>query len=303
MDRIHLFRNAFITYEVLELEVAVTPPSAVTGIVLFTVRGNAEHTTFQGYFRFLFSAFEIGALFLFCTRLRLSNIAQWALEQQLTVAVVLAAILSNNPLYCYLRAYRPYFPAVIFGRLAAPLCHALACISVLVTIDSVGGKSAWPRGVVNHIEMVFGGCLFLTELFESAGQVFGRPIGLIDVIVGRVVMTLNVVFALWVVWLGAGTFSHGDLTEAGRTVLYLLASVLVVGCSINVGVIGKIFNLCEEGLEGSVSLFTGLNTFALLMVYFHWPCEPGIDRSYAGSLAGRLLAEAEPETDSEIDSD
>jgi hypothetical protein len=281
------------------LEVSVVSESPFTGIVLFTSHGDANHTTFQCYFRFIFSVFEIVALCYFCTRLPVTTIAQWPLEQQLTFAVVLVAIISNNPLYYYLRVYRPFFPAAVLGSIAPPLFHALVHVSVLVIFDSIAYKNSWPRSFLKRTEIAFGCFFFLTKFLESIGRVFGGPIGPIDVIVDKTSLWLSVTFALWALWFIVGMLSDADFTEAGRTVLYVLAALMVVGCSIEVDVVSRLFDGCEEGLEGSISLFTAQNTFALMMLYLHWPYEPGIDRAYAGSLAGRMLSESESEMKSD----
>jgi hypothetical protein len=289
-DRILLFQTRVVPYDKLEVEVDVHAQTQFRGVVLFTSHGSADQTFFQVYFRLVFSVFEMGAFVLFCKRLNVVRFFEWAFEQQLTAAVVVIAVISNNPLYYYVRGDDSFFPVVILGSGVTPLLHAVVCLSVLVVLHSVVDENAGSRLFWTRREVFFAVLLFVIELIVSETQVFRGPIGPMDVLVERIALALNIVFPLWVVWLGGGVISAGDLAETGRSVLYSFAALIVTGCAAIATVVSRLVSSLEGGLEESLSIFIGYNVFTLMMIYFHWPYEPDVDRLYDGKLAGEVLS-------------
>jgi hypothetical protein len=109
-NKIPIFRDIFLEYEAMNLNVAVPRGRAIKGVVLWTRLGANDHTSFRVYFRCVYCAFQLAALYYMFRRFGVAGWRSSTIEQQLTLPLLVIAVIANSPL-CIVQVGRPrYFP-------------------------------------------------------------------------------------------------------------------------------------------------------------------------------------------------
>jgi hypothetical protein len=215
--------------------------------------------------------------------------SEWAIEQKLTSMIALLAIISNNPLYI-LHAYRPSWFWIFLDFTATSLFHSMVYVTIFIVLNSVVYKNiASQTGWITK-ETRFGVLVVICKFNQSVYHClrFVLPQGLLktttEPFLVRCEIFLGIGFAIWGSGLVSAVVCTEDLSERARTILYSMSAGIVITVVGIVSVIGKSCDLFEGTMIEFVSLFVVHNTFALMMLYFHWPYQTEVDRVYEGTF-------------------
>jgi hypothetical protein len=282
---VRLFHDRVLPYGMAELSVSVRAPPAYGGVLLLVSQGSSECATFEVY-----ALFAIGAIHLWLARLRLRDFREWASEQKATFLLLVAAVVSDNPLYfCHLYHLRRFW--AVADLVATPLFHAFVYTAILVLFDAVLRKSARNVGSCLRWEVALGVGNFAVECALAAAQLFwvefAPQIGEGGIAPGMrtAQAALNAAFVLCGLSRMARMLQAVDVTERFCTYLYLAAAAAVLVQSAVVLVLGNLLGLFEATAVEFLSAFGVHNSFALMMMYFHWPYQPVLDMMYETNVA------------------
>jgi hypothetical protein len=312
--KIPLFMDRLIKYDTAELKLNLSRPAldSYTGLAVFTALGTHGHTTYQAYFRFLYSAVEIIGIILLCWNPGIRRFGSWTRELRLTFPLLFLAVLSNNPLYVW-HAFRPLSVFEIIDAFATPLFHSYSILLCMLMIDFVVNKNV--RFTILHLLwwILVAFSLFVCEFIKSMASLIASfaspsipPLRMSKYVeYGQIVAhALFFLFALYfLVGLGPGV----DVTERVKFWGYSLALVIAMGYSLVVIILGKLFRLFEGTMTEWIGAFGVYNVFTLMVMYFHWPLFPVNTYQESGSnpafLKGLGVVEETDPVMCEIDSD
>jgi hypothetical protein len=107
-NELALVNDRFIDYQGIEVKLVFKKAvsDVYPGILVTTSLGTHDHTSFQVYFRFVYSAFELAGI---VALIRQRNGIRWdvlTIEQKAILPLLLFGVVSNNPLYVF-QAYSP----------------------------------------------------------------------------------------------------------------------------------------------------------------------------------------------------
>jgi hypothetical protein len=271
----------------MALTVAADP--AYRGIALFVSQGVADQTSFEAYVRVVYAIFGAAAALIWRARLADRALRAWATEQKLTFALVLVGVVANDPLYA-LHVHWPTRISPLVELVAPPLFHGMAYALALLNPDLVLRKSAG-RSVAGF-ETLVGILVFVSETIGNGYRLFwpelprAAPAGA-ELCAERTRAFAGAVFAAWASVRVASVVRRVDLTERFRSYMYAIASSVVAAHALVVDVLARAFGWFEGSGVEFVTAFAVYNTFALMMLYFHWPYEPVSDMTYEAGGAKR----------------
>jgi hypothetical protein len=264
---IGVFRDELVTYGNAEMILTAhdIDHRAYSGVTFYLAVGTRDHTIWQIYFRFFYSLFEFIPVFLWVRRGQYSNV-----EQQLSLALLILAICSNNPFYFW-HAIAPQAFFTCFDALVTPLFHASLCFACLVLFDFLvykNGKWDFRLAVCFSVVYFITGLVYrLTQLVNMLATSFFwnvRPLRLI-VASNQIIF---VIFALTKVFIAVVKV---DLTERFKFAVYFIGTVMVSGFSMLVSAGDVIIQVFGETEFQSVVILATSNTFVLMLAYYHWP--------------------------------
>jgi hypothetical protein len=290
---IRLFDDRFLNYHSADLVVSVTVPDrgVYPQVACLVTTGQPDHTTYQAYFRLIYSIFEIGALMVL---LKKSPIKAWAREQQIVLPLLILAPLSNNPFYLF-HAYHPLSLWAVIDAVVSPLFHACVLLVLLLLFDRLLRVSA-SSGIRDWLSKI----LYVLPVFVSQAASGFHSITVSSM--GPTVSTSRfeaglrrfqavgyLVFLVFLMSIIARILSTEDLTDSPRFHLYLVTFgfVSLVG-------LFEIINGWRQLFEGTmvnwVFSFTMHNLLTLMMIYYHWPYEFMHDQSHQIGSNDHLFA-------------
>jgi hypothetical protein len=263
--RLTLFKDAFVHYYLAQLELAMAIPdvSQLRGLVIYTVLGAPEHTTFQAYFRAVFAAFDI---------VLLCRVRRFSPQQALVSILLFLAILWNNPLWV-IHARHPRFVFLALELVGAPLFRGLVYYIVLHSSGAAGCSITAFAICIAAIE-------FASLAYETVFLVVARPLVTDPLRTALDVVKLagNAVFVL------VGTIA----VAKAQNWLYIFVNGIVVAMVALLDVVGRAYGLFEWTAVEFVAGFVVLNLYVLMMAYLHWPINRDKAREYEGGPGGQV---------------
>jgi hypothetical protein len=285
--KFRLFDDKFVNYEAAELQLNLSTPDldSCSGLTVFTSLGTPNHTTYQAYFRFLYSAVEFAGVLLLCWQPGMRKLSTWTQELYLTFFLLFIAILSNNPLYIR-HALRTSLVFWLIEALAPAAFHAYSILLCMHMVDFVVNKNVkssafklrwWDFVAISLFACEFTKSIILMSSYElSSVSRFCRYLGYGQILAHALFLAFGLYF---VVGLGPGV----DVTERGKFWAYSLALGIVMGHSLIVVILGRTFRLFEGTEAEWIGAFGVYNTFTLMVMYFHWPFIPAKTYQESGS--------------------
>jgi hypothetical protein len=281
---IRLLSDRVIDYDFFELSLRFNG-SPFSRVIVRTVAGVPDHTTFQIILRFVFAVFAALFLTFLGMRLRPMPVGLWHLEQKLTVPLLVLDLLFSNPFYI-IHSYVPSQKLILITTIIQSLFTSYFRFFVLVLFDSLRYKNR----KTDH-------CFFLPKIaFVLLFFVIGVVHGVSDDVASfgdsplernhaegifeKAEAALYIVYLAWVVKCVAHSAAQVDVTERYKFIMYLAASgfsLLILGV---VQIVFKALNLFSLSSLHFAIVFAVQNVFVLLMAYFHWPYEMLHDQSY-----------------------
>jgi hypothetical protein len=319
---IRIFEDHYIAYDSIDFvfDNITVDRSVYKSLIVLTIMGTYDHTTFQAYFRFIFSVFQIGALALFAWRAITDGARHWTREQKLTVPLIFLAPISNNPFYIF-HAYHPTTTAPLVESVATPLYHAYAIMMCLVIIDVIRNKNR-TFSFLNVLSwLAVSAPVFVFEFLntfrafmygleppeipprpEPPNYEFGQMLSHSAFFVVALILLVMALITL-------------DVTDRFKFGAYALAILCVMGNSLVAMIIGRYFGKFDGTMAEWIGSFSVYNIFTFMLIYYHFPVEPGraqkyqesgvdpimVDRLVIGEDAGGIAAEEQAEMSDEED--
>jgi hypothetical protein len=283
-ERVPLFRDKILTYEAAQLFLDVRTPGggAYKGLTIYTFLGAHDHTSFQGYFRLLYSILEFCSLLAFGYQF-LTRKQPIPTEQKIAAVLLLSAICSNNPFYlCH--AYKPQPFYLYWDLYMTPLFHSVLMVCCLLMFDLIADSKSFRSWASSGLPLSFGALSFCAEyliISYSFGQTFSRNELISDPnlkIVEIAQLSVNVVFIVWACVKIFRIVTYQDITEKNRCMMYVFFGLFVVS---RAGVV--VARYWTDWMWASevewIATFALSNLFVMMMVYLHWPYETN-EQSY-----------------------
>jgi hypothetical protein len=305
-----LFRNSLIRTQAAHIVIIFDKPdrSAYRGFNLVAVTGTSDHTTFEIYFRFIYSAFAVASIWYLRRTVQWARLSAWSLEQKLTFPLLVLAPLSNNPLYI-LHCYHPRFSVFVVDAFATPLFHAVIYFDVLVILYRILNKSAMVTSQTLLPHAALAACCFV---FECAGKIVDLPLvlsgkpqkGTAKWLCTGCEYAVNIAFSVWVLFAMSRAARSVDVTEKFKLYWYFVTCAVILFQSLGILVIIRGLGLFKLIDFEWVGVFSCVNVFTLMMAYFHWPYESERDGTYQhgrGALINQQILEPAEDIDEEED--
>jgi hypothetical protein len=307
--RLRLFADNYIDYQAVELSVSVDRGDDISpqGLTLHSWLGSPIHTTFQSYFRLIYSIFELIGFYVMLTCLGNRPMSQWTFEQQLTLPGLILGPLSNNPFFMWSELFPRFFFSEI-DVIATPLFHAYIYFVVLVMFESMLHKSAplgfsgwrWKFSLVavvfvadalSHLNSVLS---LISGIPPLTGDKFGTAMIRIQ-IVG------DCVFVVWATFLMIQAVLRVNEGDRFKVLVYLEGSIVLIGFVVFVLILGRMFGWFDDAVEWTLN-FCVHNMFTLVLLYLHWPQRMEVERTYEqGATEAHMDEIAEPDSAGVVD--
>jgi hypothetical protein len=303
-EAVPLFRDRLLTYQDAQLFLTISSPDeSYRGLTMSVAVGTHDHTSFEAYFRLLYSAVEVCAFFALIRRVMISR-DPIPFEQKGTAALLLFAVCSNNPAYI-LHVYRPHSFYVFLELFATPLLHSSVMAICLFLLESLRLVSSAPGG----FGLIFGIVNFCAEFLTMGyglGQTFSAAQTFVDPIPKRVNKIRAIILCAFIVLTMSkvvAILGRWDIAEGSKFLMYFVAASFAIMQGV-VGAFGSLTNLMRGSETEWILTFAFSNLFVLMVTYLHWTYEPG-RRSYVVSACAQLgsdeIALAEPDVDRQGD--
>lgn len=275
----YLFNDRLIDYQSIEIVCVMdkTKLPDFKGIVIYTKLGTHDQTTFQCYFRFVYSAFEIYSIITLIRKMRKDSHIFLHLEQKLLIPLIVCAVLSNNPFYIF-HAYNPGHLYFFTYALGSALFEGCLCLGILVVFEYIRQKNVKFDLEFLFSKLVYCSCIALSHFFYklhyaigtySNPQIAGHSVT--EFILREIEVLLLCGFVVWAFILFSKCLSSIDITERSKFVMYSYANIVTLIGIILFSIIGNAFNLYQDTPLIEVSEFVFSNVFVLMMIYYHWP--------------------------------
>ncbi|OHS93258.1 hypothetical protein TRFO_40432 [Tritrichomonas foetus] len=283
----HLFKDPVIDYQSIELSITMDNSNLndFSGIQIITKLGTHDHTTFQAYFRFVYSIFEISSMFMLVKRMRKDGRTYLHKEQRMIIPILVCAFLSNNPFYL-LQAYRPSHFFFFIEAISSTLFEGSLWITVLNVFDVMRLKNVKLDMNFYLPKLVYCGLIafahFIHHMYRAIGTFSDPPI-LSDSTGYNLMLFENLLlagFVAWSLYIFVQSVLTMDLTERYKFVMYSASNLALVFLVAFVLIFARTFNLYEDSAAIWVSTFVVENVYVLMMIYYHWPYESQHDQTY-----------------------
>ena len=276
---IELYKTDVLDFDQVQFIATLDQPIGYENIVLSETHGYSQHTLFQIYFKTIFAFIEIAFLLLFVVRLRSLPFHLWHLEQQLTIPLVILAILYNNPLSIY-TATHPSFFSNIVGDIFEASFTIYFRFFILVLFDSLRYKNRKTDQYFFLPKILYSLLMFviiLISMISENGQIrLATQTSILSFI-------NSLLFAIYLVWSGLSiciAFCKVDMTERYKFMVYASSGALALVLLAVSSILFDFLGYFKESALGFVEGYAIQNVFVMLMVYFHWPYEILQDQSY-----------------------
>ena len=283
--RIRIFNDTLITYTSLNLNIVLD--SANENFSSFTVdfvSGSPEHSIFQIYFRFIFTAIAFLFFVLLLFALRKMEFKYWHLEQKLTIPLLLLLIMYNNPLYI-VHCYYPSIIVILFDKFVYGLFHSYLYFFILAIFDSLRYKNRKTDTCFFVPKITL--CIIMFILYSAHGiydelHMLDKD-GIIDDkienILGLLELIIYLVFSVLVTIYITRAGIQVDVTERYKFYIYFSSGILAV-IIIAIAHILSSLKIINGTSISFVLKYSVENVLTLLMAYFHWPYEVLQDQQY-----------------------
>ncbi|OHS99575.1 hypothetical protein TRFO_33946 [Tritrichomonas foetus] len=262
-------------------------------VTIISKSGNVMHTISQIGIRLIFIFIQLFIFLYFFSKLKVTQVRFWHLEQKLTIPLLFITILYDNPFYLF-QFTSPSYVYMIMDSLVSAVYSSYFRFFILVLFDSLRYKNRKTDTCFFIPKVVFILLLFLSTVVHSLYdtiQSFDSSQLLIQSMkqsfyIDNVEYILRifeaVMYFLYLMWFAisvAYASLQVDITERYKFNMYSASSVTALI------VLAVVYYLCNfiEFFENSaiyfVVSFITQNTFVLLMTFFHWPYEI-IDSAY-----------------------
>jgi hypothetical protein len=284
--KLSLFADRMINYTGVDLVVTATPASGITGLTAYTTLGGRDNTKFQAYFRFAFSFFEGLILNFVIPHLGFVDWIRWSLAQKLTIPLLFAVILSNNPLYL-IHAYFPYTFFTNLDLIMTPIFHGLLYFAVLTLLDSLTGRSDTLTLARSTPAIIAGGAKLVSE-FLVQRKVYAvvatrQPSltgGRVAWLLGAVATGADAAFAVAAAFCVLRALTLAPSSEAGKIQAYLVPlGALAANVAFWV-LFGGVFGLAKGTELEPLMKFVLENMAVLALGILHWPLETIVELAY-----------------------
>lgn len=314
----YLFNDRLIDYQSVEIVVIMdkTKMPDFTGIVIYTKLGTHDQTTFQCYFRLVYSLFELFSMFTLFKKMRKDSHIFLHQEQKLIVPLIICAVLSNNPFYIF-HAYNSGHLYFFFSALSSALFEGCLCLGILIVFEYIRQKNVKFDLEFLQNKLIYCGIIaishFLYQLHYAIGTYSNPPISghsSVEFCLRMIEVLLLCGFVFWAFSLFSKCISSIDITERNKFIMYSYANIVLL-----VGII--IFNICatslylfKDNLLIEISEFVFSNVYVLIMIYYHWPYSILYEQDYVEEGAGQEsnapiadIADPMPDDNQDLDED
>ena len=291
----YLYNDRLIDYQSVEIVVVMdkTTMPDFTGIVIYTKLGTHDQTTFQCYFRLVYSLFELYSMFTLFTKMRKDSHLFLHLEQKLMIPLIICAILSNNPFYIF-HAYNPGHLYYFIYALSSALFEGCLCLGILIVFEYIRQKNVKFDLEFLFSKLVYCGIIaiahFLHELHYAIGTYSDPPINgssSTEFVLRMLEVALLCGFVFWAFSLFSKCLSSIDITERSKFIMYSYANIVTLIGIILFNIIATTFGLFKDTPTIEVSKFVFANVYVLMMIYFHWPYSILYEQDYVEEGSGQ----------------
>lgn len=275
----YLFNDRLIDYQSVEIVVVMnkTKMPDFTGIVIYTKLGTHDQTTFQCYFRLVYSVFELYSMFQLYTKMRKNSQVFLHPEQKLMIPLIICAVLSNNPFYIF-HSYNPGHLYYFLYAINSALFEGCLCLGILIVFEYIRQKNVKFDLEFLQNKLIYCGLIsiahFLYQLHYAIGTYSDPPItgsSSTEFCLRQLEVLLLCGFVFWAFSLFSKCISSIDITERSKFFMYSYANILTLIGIILFNIIGTAFNMFPDTPLVEVSKFVFANVFVLMMIYYHWP--------------------------------
>jgi hypothetical protein len=270
----------------VDLVLTFPDTGAYKGVTSYIEVGGRDHTKYEIYFRLAFSIFEGIVLYYVVPHLGWLNWFRWSLGQKLTLPLLVAAILSNNPFYIV----HAYFPRPFFARLEltmAPLFHGLLYFTILVLLGSLLQSSdlltitqSTPKLAVGAAKVAVDFAVRLKTLLNAASNrppLTGDGIGWI---LGAAQWAVDGVFIAGAAFYVLPAVTYAPAGERAKLKAYATTmGVYVAGVAFWL-IVGRLLGFGQKSEAAWTTDFVLANATVLALGVMHWPVEAEIVQSY-----------------------
>lgn len=292
---LHLFNDKFIDYQAIELVVLITKPDlkVFKGISVKTSLGTHDHTTYQCYFRFVYTCFELVSLYMLYSRIKLVSYNGWHFEQKILFPIILFAIFANNPLYLFF-ANHPSKYYGFYDAVAHSCFEGFFTFAILSLFDFLKKKNH-KTNMGFFIGKIAVGILifiakFINELYDAT--LAFQEQNLFENALKKGLMYFEIAAeSVFVIWLFIIIIQSGiavDTTEKNRFIMFLFSGIVILFSYGGIDIICRIMNYNADNAVNWICTFVSKNVFILMMIYFHWPFEIQTDQTYVDGVDGKL---------------
>jgi hypothetical protein len=282
-----LFTDRYIEYSGVDLVLTFPKTGTYKGVTSYIRVGGRDHTKYQIYFRLAFSVFEGLVLYYVVPHLGWLNWLRWSLGQKLTLPLLVASILSNNPFYIV----HAYFPRPFFARFEltmTPLFHGLLYFTILILLSSLLHSSdlltiaqSTPKLVVAVAKFAVSFAVRLRVLLDAgsnrpplAGDGIGWVLGAAEWIVDAVFVAGAALYAL-------PALTYGPASEQLKMRAYnATMGAYVAGVAFWL-IVGRLLGFGQNSEAAWTTEFVLANATVLALGIMHWPVEAEITQTPA----------------------
>jgi hypothetical protein len=283
--QIPFFFDRYLSIDQVDLHVEVPSGSNFSEAIVTATWGEPAHLYFQLWMRLIFAAANIGGLALFRANLAPFDRREWAVEQRLTVLLLLVSIIAVNPAY-FTYVWEPTVLKELLNDLLFRVWTSFSLTFIWLVIDRLRTQNLSVSFYFPKI--LFFGLLLLGQVVEG---IFSNEWEGLDASVDWVRYVTGLFdagFLLWfvcLVWLVAKAV---DSSEYFKLKVYIAVFLIVIGVGLPDADLAKWVFLNGSGLF--TLHFAVLEAFALFMVFSHWTYDYEFSDEF-GKSAGQKPAE------------
>lgn len=227
-------------------------------------------------------------------RLRSKRFNAWHIEQKLTVFLMIIIALYNNPFYGI--KFVSWTVNYVIDSIFAGVISGYIVFFNLTLFDSLRSKNRDTTGFFYLPKIIISAFISILVLITSLLKIYeglknqksiSSPLELTLIIDSFLPYLVFVAFA-YIVFEIVLVFREIDPTETYKLNLYILTfSICVLGSLIGYKLAGN------NALIFTVK-YAIISLFGILMAYFHWPYDVGVDQNYDETKDGMLHDQNEP---------
>ncbi|OHT12151.1 hypothetical protein TRFO_18142 [Tritrichomonas foetus] len=291
-DFIFLYTDRIIDFNAISIQLNLQNASnSFSDFILRTEIGVSSYSTFQIFFRFIFSIIQFLFVVMICMRLSTMSIKIWHLEQKLTVPLLLLAILYDNPFY-YFRIVCPSHFFIILDTIVDVAFSSYFHFFLLVLFDSLRFKNRKTDRCFFIPKLIFLAVHLLTSLscsLYSDIQSFNETLSLFSdplrIHIQFPYFFIEMIYFGWLIYSISNASCKVDVTERYKFNMYFATGCISFIISFTIEILSyfQINQFFRYSMIHFITIFAVKNVYTLLMAFFHWPYEFLQDRQYVDS--------------------